>query len=334
MEYRFKFLISNQHVFKFKLISIITEHTIRVSQKLAETCALVFVLSCATLTYLYGSYIVLPEVFAEYSSQTHLLLRIFGAWIYIAVCSNMFLCRKRNSSIRHRMLLQPVVKQMSSHVTNMDSDVQVRETAKHMGEHFTPDPFGDGNNWHICACCEVFVPPRAWHCHACNTCILRRDHHCAFTGCCIGEENQSNFLGLLFYLGVGTSLSSVFALIYSVYFEGVSVLWHFFRCFAMVYTIFFDFQVITILASVNTVGQIAAWGVFGYYVFISMKGQTSADAHRKVTWTSPGSRGVSYRNLQEFLGPNPILRILWPFHEPLRINYSPQVIQEDDRKGL
>ncbi|XP_037774805.1 probable palmitoyltransferase ZDHHC24 [Penaeus monodon] len=32
--------------------------------------------------------------------------------------------------------------------------------------------------WRYCAICQVNYPPRSYHCHICDECILKRDHHC------------------------------------------------------------------------------------------------------------------------------------------------------------
>lgn len=302
-----------------------------------ETIACVFVISMATLTYLYGSYRVVPEVLSFYNYGTLLLnsLRLLATWVLFAVFSNFYLIRKRNSSIRHRMLMQPVVKPMAEDIISMSPEVQLREKTKHMGEHFKEAPYGETRNWHICGVCEVFVPPRAWHCHSCDTCILRRDHHCIFTGCCIGEENQSNFMGLLFYLGFGTSVSAFFSVVYFLWVKEMALWWFLVRSLMVLYSIFFDFSIEHILASVNSIGQLAAWGVFFYYVALSLKGQTSADAHRKIFRATPTGKRWSYDNMRNFLGPNPLLRILWPFHQPFKTDYGlPDINMENDRKGL
>ncbi|KZT00277.1 zf-DHHC-domain-containing protein [Laetiporus sulphureus 93-53] len=53
---------------------------------------------------------------------------------------------------------------------------------------------------------EGFVkPPRAHHCRACGTCVLRYDHHCPWIGQCVGARNHRFFVifiewGLLFCL--------------------------------------------------------------------------------------------------------------------------------------
>ncbi|KAK7074369.1 protein-cysteine S-acyltransferase activity protein [Halocaridina rubra] len=36
--------------------------------------------------------------------------------------------------------------------------------------------------WRYCAICQINYPPRSYHCHVCDECILKRDHHCKFTG--------------------------------------------------------------------------------------------------------------------------------------------------------
>ncbi|CAL8102067.1 unnamed protein product [Orchesella dallaii] len=302
----------------------------------AQLGAYAFVGIASLLTYLYGTFLVIPEVLTDYPGVLLTSLQILTTVLLLGVLSNLYLVRKRKSTISGRLLIQPVVKPMSNNITSLDVDCQLREKAKHLGEHFTPTPFGEGHNWHICAACEVFVPPRTWHCHVCNNCILRRDHHCVFTACCIGEENQCNFLGLLFYLGVGSTLSSIFCFIYFVYWKEMSVWWYFFRLFVMMYTIIFDFSTMQILATLSTFGQTAAWGVFIYYFALALKGQTSSDAHRKISRTAPGAGHISYKNLSNFLGPFPLLRILWPFYKPMRVDYGQPKYQNEelDRKGL
>lgn len=69
---------------------------------------------------------------------------------------------------------------------------------------------GSRDKWRFCAQCESLQPPRTWHCKTCNKCILKRDHHCLFTGCCVGHKNQRFFLLLITYLFLATTYSTFY----------------------------------------------------------------------------------------------------------------------------
>ena len=65
------------------------------------------------------------------------------------------------------------------------------------------------HQWKYCDTCRLHTPPRAKHCPICNHCVLKRDHHCFFAGCCIGFHNQRYFTVFCFYVCL--------AAIYSIY---------------------------------------------------------------------------------------------------------------------
>ncbi|KAK4754068.1 hypothetical protein SAY87_002172 [Trapa incisa] len=51
---------------------------------------------------------------------------------------------------------------------------------------------------YICSYCNVDQPPRAKHCHDCDRCVLKFDHHCTWLGTCIGYSNHCRFWWYIF----------------------------------------------------------------------------------------------------------------------------------------
>lgn len=65
-----------------------------------------------------------------------------------------------------------------------------------------------------CYSCAMLCPPRSKHCNLCNQCILKRDHHCFFGGCCVGFYNQRYFIVFCFYGTLGALYSCYVTLMY------------------------------------------------------------------------------------------------------------------------
>ena len=56
----------------------------------------------------------------------------------------------------------------------------------------------------FCDICLTYRPPRARHCHICDNCVEVFDHHCPWTGTCIGKGNYRYFIWFLCSLNIAT----------------------------------------------------------------------------------------------------------------------------------
>lgn len=108
-----------------------------------------FLLVTVPLTYWFELWLILPETIST-DSTFYRLNSILGTFIMFGIISNMFAVMLCNTSIVGRKIVRP----------------STASTAL----------------WKFCAACESLSPPRAWHCSTCRVCILKRDHHCMFTG--------------------------------------------------------------------------------------------------------------------------------------------------------
>ena len=73
-------------------------------------------------------------------------------------------------------------------------------------EYFRDKKMGDAKNWTKCSQCNILIPKtfKVIHCEICQICVIEQDHHCPWTGKCIGKYNLLSFYifvhSLLIYL--------------------------------------------------------------------------------------------------------------------------------------
>jgi palmitoyltransferase ZDHHC9/14/18 len=73
-----------------------------------------------------------------------------------------------------------------------------------------------------CYTCCIYRPQRAVHCSSCDNCVSKWDHHCPWTGTCIGERNYRWFYSFVSMATIGAILGIALAVIQvclTIYYE-------------------------------------------------------------------------------------------------------------------
>uniref|UniRef100_H3H6V6 Palmitoyltransferase n=1 Tax=Phytophthora ramorum TaxID=164328 RepID=H3H6V6_PHYRM len=72
---------------------------------------------------------------------------------------------------------------------------------------------GDIETGIICAQCEVRRPLKASHCSDCGVCVRELDHHCPWTGKCVGERTIKWFYVFLTFISLHCMLIAAVCLV-------------------------------------------------------------------------------------------------------------------------
>ncbi|MCO5552887.1 hypothetical protein L7F22_006406 [Adiantum nelumboides] len=68
-----------------------------------------------------------------------------------------------------------------------------------------------------CDVCDIYPPPRAFHCSICRRCCLHNFGHCRWIGADVGSGNLAFFLGFLIFAALSLSYVTVFAALHLDY---------------------------------------------------------------------------------------------------------------------
>ncbi|XP_029163855.1 LOW QUALITY PROTEIN: probable palmitoyltransferase ZDHHC24 [Nylanderia fulva] len=145
------------------------------------------------------------------------------------------------------------------------------------------------DGWRLCVICEGLSPPRSWHCNTCDVCILKRDHHCVFTGCCVGHHNHRYFVMFLWYLFLGAA----YAFFYGSFFIWSRTAFEFpMSIVKMIFPVaifFFGFdssidQFYLLLYVVSLVGTLYTGVLCIYHFNLILRGVVGNESNKKITY--------------------------------------------------
>ncbi len=105
------------------------------------------IVSLSIIGYCVATFTVLPEMLVECSPIVQVLGFLLPAWILFAGLSNIILIKVRDSSIRNKLLIQPVLKtpppspktiqENGEHQHHcQDPDFEIKERTKYISQHF------------------------------------------------------------------------------------------------------------------------------------------------------------------------------------------------------
>ena len=111
-----------------------------------------------------------------------------------------------------------------------------------------------------CLTCGLVRPLRTSHCRLCNRCINEFDHHCGWTGNCVGRRNKGRFILFVINVFLNSLFAFVVSLAYLLYFPTSSVS---------------DTIFITIITFAFALTTIALGSLFVQHIFLAFIGKTT-----------------------------------------------------------
>lgn len=158
-----------------------------------------------------------------------------------------------------------------------------------------------------CFQCKCVKPDRAHHCSVCGKCVLRYDHHCPWTNCCISYANYKYFVlflgwALLFCTYVALTSLEYFILFWQDINSAKSPGGRF-------HLLFLFFASVMFAISVSS--------LFFYHLYLSGKNRTTLESFRAPIFANgPQKEGFNLgckENFHEIFGKN-LLRALIPIY--------------------
>ncbi|XP_045173592.2 palmitoyltransferase ZDHHC20-B-like [Mercenaria mercenaria] len=224
------------------LTPLVTNFDLRIGDYITQCCFVFGLTGIASV----GIIFAIPYLYSNYSDNVKLCLRIFGFFVVFQLIVN-WLCMKfvdtsyqpsRDGIMPDGISIgQNICRSSDSNhndINNMRSrkdatslNMTVDETEGSLMYFATKIPKTHDEpperspypyfSWVPCIRCNRPRPPRCHHCPICDKCVLKRDHHCYFSGVCIGARNLRHFTVFVFWALMGALFASFHALPFYYY---------------------------------------------------------------------------------------------------------------------
>ncbi|CAD5234067.1 unnamed protein product [Bursaphelenchus xylophilus] len=166
-----------------------------------------------------------------------------------------------------------------------------------------------------CHQCQLNSPPRAYHCPSCDTCVLRRDHHCSFAAICVGHFNQRYFVAAILNLWIVMAVCATWNFYFVTdvvsHVKSIPTVWQVMvphLALMMGYLTFYQFLSVFFFVSSVTALMFVTYLVAAQ-VFCIYRGQTRVEYLLNIYAYNLGFR----ENLKQCLGQYWILALISPF---------------------
>ncbi|KAF3330076.1 putative protein S-acyltransferase 7 [Carex littledalei] len=125
---------------------------------------------------------------SDVSPKISAVVSIISVTLSIIVLTNLFLVGTRDPGI--------IPRNQNTQLMETGTSAQSKSTSRSRSRRVNVN--GIEIKVKYCRICEIFRPPRSSHCAVCDNCVDKFDHHCPWTGQCIGLRNYRHYLMFVF----------------------------------------------------------------------------------------------------------------------------------------